>query len=175
MTHRIVLLFSVDTTYSNRAGEGLNRLGPDLREQLAALPGVISASYSSFALVQGWSNSSRIDPVGPAKLSADRYERASRRPRFLQNHAHSPACGEKFQRYKTLQKEKSGQDPHIAVINESFARRFFGKKDPVGQHFRFTGSEYETEIVGVVGDAKFDQLRNDMQPTIYVPIDFTHR
>src|ERR1019366_7798105 len=46
-----LLLFGVDTTYSNRTAENLKSLGSDLQEQLATLPGVKSVSYSSFALM----------------------------------------------------------------------------------------------------------------------------
>jgi predicted permease len=69
-----------------------------------------------------------------------------------------------------LQNQKSRNVFPVAVINESFARRFFGRQNPIGQSFRVDQDAPGTEIVGVVGDAKYDHLRSDVQPTIYVPI-----
>jgi predicted permease len=60
----------------------------------------------------------------------------------------------------------------VAVVNDSFARHYFGKQNPVGRHFRVEGAKSETEIVGVVGDAKYDYLRSDVRPVVYVPIDY---
>lgn len=56
------------------------------------------------------------------------------------------------------------------VVNEALALRFFGKGNPVGQHFRMGDPNApESEIVNVVADGKYDSLRKAVQPTVYVP------
>jgi predicted permease len=60
--------------------------------------------------------------------------------------------------------------PHVAVINETFARYYFGAEDPIGR--RFGWSPYDrgiVEIVGVVKDAKYSSLREPSLRTFYLP------
>jgi predicted permease len=58
----------------------------------------------------------------------------------------------------------------VAVINETAARKYFANENPIGQRF---GSSPETagqlEIVGVLRDAKYDKVRGEVPPTMYVP------
>src|SRR5262245_65378073 len=51
----------------------------------------------------------------------------------------------------------TGVAPKVAVVNESFSRYFFGDAPAVGRHVTSLGVSYE--IVGVVGDAKYQSLR----------------
>jgi hypothetical protein len=61
----------------------------------------------------------------------------------------------------------------VAMVNESFARYFFGDKDAVGGHFvenRFKGTpDSDTEIVGVVKDTRAGSLREEQRRFVYVP------
>jgi ABC-type antimicrobial peptide transport system permease subunit len=61
----------------------------------------------------------------------------------------------------------------VLVVNESFARRFFGQEPAVGQQIR-TGLEgpnvYSYRIVGVVNDAVYSSARRGFEPTIFAPL-----
>ena len=58
----------------------------------------------------------------------------------------------------------------MAVVNESFAQRFFSDGNTIGKHIGLggEGSPLDTQIVGVVRSAK-DILRDEAEPTIYLP------
>jgi putative ABC transport system permease protein len=65
---------------------------------------------------------------------------------------------------------------HVAVINQTAARRFWPHQDPIGQHVWFGGGstfdrpDSSAEIVGVVADVAYQQLDNDpFQPDFYTP------
>jgi len=61
--------------------------------------------------------------------------------------------------------------PEVAVINESFARYYFGDEDPLGKRFSFNpNNPGGLEIVGVAKDVKHTSLREQMAPAYYVPI-----
>jgi predicted permease len=61
------------------------------------------------------------------------------------------------------------QDENVAVINETFARYYFGAENPIGRRFGFGLKDSEIEIVGVVKDAKYDNLREPALRTFYTP------
>jgi len=60
--------------------------------------------------------------------------------------------------------------PRVAIINEAAVRKFFPDESPLGRRF---GSSPETsgqiEIVGIVRDVKYDSVRDEAPPTMYVP------
>ena len=60
--------------------------------------------------------------------------------------------------------------PKVGVINDAAARKYFADTNPIGQRF---GDSVETsgqiEIVGVLRDAKYNSVRDDAPPTLYVP------
>ena len=58
--------------------------------------------------------------------------------------------------------------PKVAIVNESFARKF--NIDGIGKHLGFgTTTTYSTEIVGIVADAKLDSLKRAAPPVVYLP------
>jgi predicted permease len=58
--------------------------------------------------------------------------------------------------------------PGVAIVNESMARKYFGKAGALGGRFSFFGSpDRKFEIVGVVKDAKYRSLREPVPPTFY--------
>ncbi len=52
----------------------------------------------------------------------------------------------------------------VAVINERLARLAFGDEDPIGQHFNG-----DTEIVGISGNSRLGDLREENPPAVYYP------
>jgi predicted permease len=63
--------------------------------------------------------------------------------------------------------------PLVALVNRSFARRFFGNENPLGKHFgdRGQASSGRYEIVGVVGDAKYGSVREKPRAMVFHPIE----
>jgi predicted permease len=56
------------------------------------------------------------------------------------------------------------------ILNQSAVKLFFGDRNPLGQHIIQTGDKKtDFEIVGVVGDAKYEDLRSDAPPAAYLP------
>ena len=63
--------------------------------------------------------------------------------------------------------------PRVVLINETLRRRFFPGEDPVGKRMNLSivGNPDWTQIVGVVGDVKYNGMTDDVQPAIYQPIE----
>jgi len=64
--------------------------------------------------------------------------------------------------------------PRVLIVNEAFARKFTNGRNPIGHRVTQNGSAVEprtvSEIVGYVQDAVYRSLRDDVPPTMYVPI-----
>jgi predicted permease len=60
--------------------------------------------------------------------------------------------------------------PKVAVINEAAARKFFRDESPLGRRFGGTPEDSgQIEVVGIVGDVKYNSVRDEAPPTMYVP------
>jgi hypothetical protein len=62
--------------------------------------------------------------------------------------------------------------PGEAIVNQAFARQFFDGQNPVGKTFRGTAGWLKGlpfQIVGLVGDARYRDMRETIQATAYVP------
>jgi predicted permease len=63
--------------------------------------------------------------------------------------------------------------PRVAILNQTAARKFFGKSSPLGKRFRVSAGNHvepPVEIIGVVADAKYQTLREEDSATAYLPI-----
>jgi predicted permease len=60
--------------------------------------------------------------------------------------------------------------PKVAVVNQTFARQFFGERDPIGKRVGLGSPAKDMmEIVGVTEDLKYVDLREENRPMLYVP------
>jgi predicted permease len=67
--------------------------------------------------------------------------------------------------------------PGSALVNEAFARQYFGAENPVGRPFEVVAAEglrVRYQVVGVVGDARYRDLREPVQPTAYFPFQLKY-
>jgi predicted lysophospholipase L1 biosynthesis ABC-type transport system permease subunit len=65
------------------------------------------------------------------------------------------------------ERDATGAKP-VAIVNQSFVRSFFGGQPPLGRHV--TSANVAYEIVGVVGDTKYESLRKAMPKTMFIPL-----
>ncbi|MEK6407686.1 MAG: ABC transporter permease [Acidobacteriota bacterium] len=63
------------------------------------------------------------------------------------------------------------KSPRVAIVNETFARRFFSGEDPIGKRFSLGSPEgTKTQIIGVVQDGKYAGLGEDPKPFVARPL-----
>jgi predicted permease len=70
---------------------------------------------------------------------------------------------------RAVQSGDTAAAPKVAIINQTFAREYFGGKLPVGRRFHWQGGKDWIEVVGVVGDIKFSSVRDEPPPVAYIP------
>jgi predicted permease len=163
-THN-VLLFGIDPTLADYKPDHIQNLYRDLQTQLAAVPGVVSASYSSDALLDGslWTTSVHIE--GQSDNSTAPTQMLAVGPGFFETMRIPLLVGRTF-----AAREMDSASP-VVIVNQAFARKYLANRNAVGLHIGKNGKdEVEREIVGIVADAKYDSLRKDVAPTAYIPV-----
>jgi predicted permease len=127
------------------------------------VPGVQSASLSGWALFQGSRSSESIRVPGRPVESLEPYYLPVS-PRFLETMRIRLLDGRDFDQRDELPEASSA-----VIVNQSFARHFFPGESPVGKSF-FTVEKkllVPQDIVGIVADAKYDNIRGATWPTVY--------
>ena len=158
-----VLLFSVDPTLAGYKEYNIQNVYDDLTRRLAALPGVVSASYSSDALLDGGLWTSDVKVEGQKGKDTVEVQMLAVGPDFFETMRIPLVAG------RTLSAADMRSKQDVALVNQAFVRKFLESREPMGMHFGGTDpGEAQHEIVGVVGDTKYDDMRKADEPTAYV-------
>jgi len=72
---------------------------------------------------------------------------------------------------RPISDQDTASSQHVAVVDQNFARTFFGAESPIGKHFgiSLTGHGFDYEIVGVVGDTLNRRPGSKKEPAYYLP------
>jgi predicted permease len=165
-THNL-LLFGINPTLAGYKVERSQTLYRELQARLTSVPGVISASYSSDTLLSNGLWTSGVHIEGQSKDSTVQTDMLAVGAEFFETMRLPLIAG------RTFSKSDFQSGRAVAIVNRTFAQRFLGGKNPLGVHLGGTtpsGKDVEREIVGIVGDAKYDDLRKSVEPTAYVPL-----
>jgi hypothetical protein len=63
--------------------------------------------------------------------------------------------------------------PHVAIVNQTFAKKLFGDEPAIGRHF-LSGDKTNYQIVGIVEDGKYEFLTEDPAPAMFFPLSQDH-
>ena len=140
-----------------------------LREGLLAAAGVTGAAYSdSIPLGFGLGKWTDIVVEGYAPRRGENLDvhHASVSPGYFDLLRMPLLAGRDFK------PDDSEGAPRVIVVNESFARRFFAGRDPVGRRVQIYGKPFT--IVGMVKDSKYYSLAESPQPYFYMSFDQVH-
>ena len=74
-------------------------------------------------------------------------------------------------RGRDFRDDENKKESRVAIVNETFAKKFFNGQDPIGRRFNWHGPKDPFfEIVGVVPDGKYNSLGEDPKPAVYTPL-----
>ncbi len=138
-------------------------------DRVSSIPGVASAAATNDPEIRGNSNGSNFSIQGykPGEDEDMDFEDARITAGYFATLRHPLLAGREFTR-----SDAAGQ-PEVAVVNLAFVKRFFGSpQNALGRAIAEGGGDkvkFDTTIVGVVGDAKHQDLRTGMGPAIYRP------
>ena len=125
------------------------RLHHELYQRLTALPGVEAVTTFGDA------------PLGGVNVTTGYFSINSVGPRFFETMGIPLLAGRTFSEQDALERRP------ITVISETVARRFFPDRSPLGQRLDVFGKD--SEVIGVVKDARYRSLRLPADPMVYQP------
>jgi putative ABC transport system permease protein len=138
-------------------------------ERVRALPGVVSASYTSMLPMAGEGGVYALTIEGRLAQPGVAMEAGHRQisPDYFTTLGIPLREGRPFDERDTLQTEP------VAIINETMARRFFPGGSPVGKRFAIDEdgipAAHPLMIIGVAGDVKHGGLEAEIRPGFYLP------
>jgi predicted permease len=158
--------FSLNPKLSGYTEERTAQLYIDLRERLAALPGVTSATRARVPAIAGSSSSGNMTvegftPKGDGDSDAHFNEIG---PDYFRTLGIPLVAGREF-----TDSDRLGA-PKVAIVNEAFVRHFIGNRNPIGVRLYRGGGpnvKLDTTIVGVVKDAKYSSMKESPPPVYY--------
>jgi predicted permease len=164
-----VLAVNLDFARAGLSKERRPVLSRELRDRLAAIPGVVSAAQVWFTPVShsGWNND--IGPDGSTAAASGKQANFNRTgPGYFTTMGTRLLAGRDFNDRDTL------ASPKVAIVNQVFARKFFGGANPVGRTFHLESEAGKPEpliqIVGMVANTKYYEIREDFLPIGFFPV-----
>ncbi|MDQ6894021.1 MAG: ABC transporter permease [Acidobacteriota bacterium] len=138
----------------------------EMVERIRTIPGVSAAASLLIVPVsgQGWNDTLRIPGLAAEKSLAN-FNRVG--PGYFQTMGSAVLAGRDFA------ESDSVKSPLVAVVTQTFTKRFLGGSNPVGRSFLVPASngspDRNYQIVGLVKDAKYQDLREEFTPIVFVP------
>ena len=159
-----VVLANLDYRKAGVAPDTIPALDRQVMERLRALPGVDAVAQVFTVPVSGnfWNDTVIIG--GAPQPGSVNFNRVG--PGFFQVMQTPLVTGRDFAPHDTR------QSPHVAIVSESFAKKFFPGRSAIGQSFQVEGPVGDArpfiEIVGIARDTKYGDLREAFEPLIYL-------
>ncbi|MBV9437230.1 MAG: ABC transporter permease [Acidobacteria bacterium] len=180
-----LLLFGVNAQLAGYSNERVDSLYQDLRERLASIPGVTNVSYSWRPLLRGSLWTTDIHLPGTAADAHVEVDRMAVGPDFFATLGIPFLRGRDFTetdfasaRSLSLyllqhRHETPPTEPMPAIVNQKFVEECLKGGSALGQQFGYENQADRKnigyEVLGVVADAKYNSLRRDIKPTVYLP------
>ncbi|HYM09089.1 MAG TPA: ABC transporter permease [Bryobacterales bacterium] len=163
-----VIAFSIDPNLNGYSKERCMLFYRQLTERLRAIPGVQSAALGLVRVLSEneWDSSISVEgyQAKPGENMNPYFNAVS--PGYFATLGIPLAEGRDF-----LASDEAGR-PKVGIVNEKFAHYYFGGRSALGRHFGFginPGTKTDIEIVGVVRDAKYRTMREEIQRQVFVP------
>ena len=160
-----VATFAVSPELNGYPAERSRQLFQRLEDELGQTPGVVEVSAAMVPLIGGsnWGNDVGVEgyPKGPDVDNNSRFNMVG--PGYFQTVGIPVLAGREFTRSDAL------GAPKVAVVNQAFAKKFNLGANPVGRRMDQGNDSLDIEIVGLVQDAKYSNVKTDIPPLFFRP------
>jgi len=162
-----VIMFGLSPELNGYTPARTKQLFERLEEELAALPGVNGVTSALVPLLGGsnWGNDVAVEgfPAGPDTDTNSRFNEVG--PEYFRTLGVPLIAGREFRR------ADGAGAPKVAIVNEAFAKKFNLGRDAVGRRIGNRGDKegLDTQIVGLVQNAKYSEVKREVPPLFFRP------
>ena len=138
---------------------------PRVEEQLAAIPGVTGVAASRVPMLAGdnWGNNVSVEGFRKEPDVDDEARFNAVGPGFFHTVGIPLLAGREF-----TASDVAGT-PKVVIVNEAFTKKFNLGQNAVGKRMAIGDAELDREIVGVVRNAKYAEVKQEIMPVFYIP------
>ena len=164
-----VVIFSVNPSLNGYGKEKSRQLYRELLQRVRETPGVQSSGASAIAiLADDWWDSDITVDSGTKSANAESPNFSLVSPGYFSTLRIPMVAGRDFSAADAGSKQK------VAVVNQVLAQQYFGGRNPIGHRIGMgddPGTKTDIEIVGVMKDAKYNNLRTPVRPQVFLDDD----
>ena len=162
-----ILMFRISPELNGYTPDRSRQLFERVEDELGALPGVTSVTMATVPLLSGnnWGNEVAVEgfTAGPDTDTNSRFNEIG--PGYFSTLGVPLLAGREFTR------ADAASAPKVAIVNETFAKKFNMGRDVVGRHMGKEGFNggMPIEIVGFAQNAKYSDVKRDIPPQFFIP------
>jgi predicted permease len=167
-TKENLLVVRVDPVSGGYKGQAMAAYYRRVLDELKAIPGVRGVTLSENGLFSGTESMDQITVEGyHSKNEADLASRYD-----MIGPGYFSTLGVPILMGREIGPQDTAGAPLVCVVNEAFAKFYFGKENPLGKHVtdEFPDTRATCEIVGVARDLKDHRVRGDIPRRFYLPL-----
>lgn len=158
----------LDSRDTPLAAGGIAPLEQDLLSRMRTIPGVRAAALAESAPVVGGRGAS-LDVEVPGYTQ--RADEDMGVPVNVVTPDYFTATGIAVRSGRTFTATDGPNAPAVAIVNEAFVKQYVSRREPVGATIQVVGPPAQSlQVVGVVGDARYIELRAAAPPMLYLPL-----
>ncbi len=176
---RNLVIFGINPSLAGYKDAQIDSFYRDLQGRLAETPGVRSASYSMLPLLSGGLMVTGFHWPGTPQDRESESDVLQVGPEFFSTMQIPFLAGRGFNSsdYGIVARHNNAAAsvPTPVIVDQAFVAKYLGKENPLGKLFGESAAKEDEpasagyEIVGVVRDTKYNDLRREINPTMYVP------
>lgn len=158
-----LLTFSIDPGQAGYKDERLLQFYRQLAERFDAMPEVQSATFAPIPLISNYTWNTGILLPGETEKTGEPHpaNRQAIRENYFTTLQIPLLTGRNFT------PQDNGKAPLVAIVNKTFAQKYFSSTDILGKRVTDTDTKKEVEIVGIVADSKYSSQREEIEPLLY--------
>ena len=170
-----LISFTVDPSLNGYPNERTKEFARTLLERLRTTPGIAAAGFATIRLLEGnqWNSSMTVEGYVPKGDESTAVWCNAISPGYFTAMGIPVLMGRDFAERDARTPDDATEQYRVAIVNESFARKYFGEGgNPIGKRFGFgnnPNTETPIEIVGVVRDSKYQDVRDDVPRQAFFP------
>jgi predicted permease len=130
-------------------------------QKIREIPGVQSAALSNRSMLANYHW--RRDISIPGRPDEEKRESMA----LVVSEGYFATMGIKLFQGREFRVTDTEDSPSVAIVNEEFVRTFFPEENPLGRFIM--ADERQCQIVGLCSNQKYDNLRRDISPILYMP------